>query len=112
MLGSAAIGYFLDFGFTSRRKRGLDGVFIVAVLGTAIWGGGLANQLTYTRDSLPAGGLIDFKDGRRYPGPFLLYLSYGLLDAMFQSLVYWTIGALTNESQILSSKNARAIATG
>ncbi|TVU06850.1 hypothetical protein EJB05_46886, partial [Eragrostis curvula] len=102
MLGSAAIGYFLDFGFASRRKRGLVGVFIVAVLGTAIWAGGLANQVTYTRDRLPAGGLIDFKDGRRYAGPFLLYFSYGLLTAMFQSLVYWTIGVLTNESQILS----------
>ncbi|TVU06848.1 hypothetical protein EJB05_46884, partial [Eragrostis curvula] len=102
MLGSAAIGYFLDFSFASRRKRGLVGVCIVAVVGTAIWGGGLANQLTYTRDRLPAGGLIDFKDGRRYAGPFMLYFSYGLFDAMFQSFVYWTIGALTNESQILS----------
>ncbi|XP_062186285.1 UNC93-like protein 1 [Phragmites australis] len=100
MLGSAGIGYFLDFGFASRRKRGLVGVAAVAVLGTAIWGGGLANQLRYTDGKWPE--LIDFKGGRRYAGPFLLYFSYGLLDAMFQSLIYWIIGALANDSQILS----------
>uniref|UniRef100_J3LV63 Major facilitator superfamily (MFS) profile domain-containing protein n=1 Tax=Oryza brachyantha TaxID=4533 RepID=J3LV63_ORYBR len=101
MLGSAAIGYFLDFGFASRRKRGLFGVAAVAVFGTAIWGGGLANQLRYT-DGNWNDKLIDFRDGRRYAGPFLLYFSYGLLDAMFQSLIYWIIGALANDTQILS----------
>ncbi|CAN6234175.1 unnamed protein product [Urochloa humidicola] len=106
MVGSAGIGYFLDFGFASRRKRGLFGVVAVAVLGTAIWGGGLANQLWF--NPLPKdehGNLavpIDFKEGHRYAGPFLLYFSYGLLDAMFQSLIYWIIGALANDSQILS----------
>ncbi|TVU06418.1 hypothetical protein EJB05_49631, partial [Eragrostis curvula] len=100
MLGSAGIGYFLDVGFASRRKRGLVGVLIVALLGTAIWGGGLANQLRYIDGKWE--GPIDFKDGRRYAGPFLLYFSYGLLDATFQSLIYWIIGALANDTQILS----------
>lgn len=100
MIGSAGIGYFLDFGFASRRKRGLFGVAAVAAVGTAIWGGGLANQLSYK--AVPVADPIDFKDGHRYAGPFLLYFSYGLLDAMFQSLIYWIIGALANDSQILS----------
>jgi hypothetical protein len=93
-------GYFLDFKFTSRRKRGLAGVVVVAVLGTAIWGGGLANQLKYSHGDLAVP--IDFRNGRSYAGPFLLYFSYGLLDAMFQSLIYWIIGALANDSEILS----------
>jgi len=96
MIGSAGIGYFLDFGFASRRKRGLFGVVAVAVVGTAIWGGGLANQLKYR--AVPLSDPIDFKEGHRYAGPFLLYFSYGLLDAMFQSLIYWIIGALFFES--------------
>nr|CAB3480646.1 unnamed protein product [Digitaria exilis] len=101
MIGSAAIGCFLDFGFASCRKRGLTGVLVVFVLGTAIWGGGLANQLRYKDGKWQ--DLIDFKDGRPFMGPFLLFFSYGLLDAMFQSLVYWIMGALaTNDSQILS----------
>ncbi|KAL6885521.1 hypothetical protein ACP4OV_010300 [Aristida adscensionis] len=105
MLGSAGIGYFLDFSFSSRRKRGLVGVVIVAAVGTAIWGGGLANQLRYDIDIKEKNAIdnpIDFKEGRRYAGPFLIYFSYGLLDAMFQSLIYWIIGALANDSQILS----------
>ncbi|SPT15721.1 unnamed protein product [Triticum aestivum] len=100
MIGSAGIGYFLDFGFASRRKRGLMGVAAVALLGTAIWAGGLANQLRYLDGEFP--DKIDFKEGRRYAGPFLLYFSYGLMDAIFQSLIYWIIGALANDSQILS----------
>ncbi|CAL5018687.1 unnamed protein product [Urochloa decumbens] len=106
MIGSAGIGYFLDFGFASRRKRGFFGVVAVTVLGTAIWGGGLANQLWFNHQPKDDKGnladAIDFKDGNRYAGPFLLYFSYGLLDAMFQSLIYWIIGALANDSQILS----------
>ncbi|CAL5033694.1 unnamed protein product [Urochloa decumbens] len=100
MLGSVGLGYLLDFGFAGRRKRGLAGVAVFTVLGTAIWGGGFANQLRYADGEWP--DLIDFKDGRRYAGPFLLYCSYGLLDAMFQSLIYWIIGALTNDTQVLS----------
>ncbi|KAL6654851.1 hypothetical protein ACP70R_008316 [Stipagrostis hirtigluma subsp. patula] len=101
MLGSAGIGCLLDFGLAGLRRRGLAGVAVVSVLGAAVWGGGLANQLRY-RDGRWEEELIDFKDGRRYVGPCLLYFSYGLLDAVFQSLVYWIIGALTDESQMLS----------
>ncbi|KAL5568065.1 hypothetical protein UlMin_024640 [Ulmus minor] len=102
MLGSIGIGYLMDFSFKSRRTRGLFGIGVVALLGTAIWGGGLGNQLKYSRNNLPADRL-DFKDsGSDFAGPFVLYFSFGLLDAMFQSMVYWIIGALANDSEILS----------
>ncbi|XP_074562042.1 UNC93-like protein 1 [Curcuma longa] len=101
MIGSVAIGYVLDFSFKSRRTRGFVGITAVAVLGTATWAGGLANQLRY-----PDGvwsDKLDFKDsGAKFAGPFVLYFSYGLLDAMFQSLCYWVIGALADDSQTLS----------
>lgn len=101
MFGSVAIGYVLDFSFHSRRKRGFLGVAIVAVLGTAIWGGGLANQLRYSRDKPLK--VLDFRgSGAAFAGPFVLYFSYGLLDSMFQTLCYWTIGALADDSQTLS----------
>ncbi|KAI0520495.1 hypothetical protein KFK09_007971 [Dendrobium nobile] len=101
MIGSLAIGYLLDFSFRSRRKRGLVGISVVAVLGTGIWAGGLANQLRYTDGKWPY--KLDFKDsGSSYAGPFVLYFSYGLLDAMFQSLCYWVIGALADDSETLS----------
>lgn len=101
MIGSIFIGYVMDFSFKSRRARGLLGIGIVAVFGTAIWGGGLAKQLDYSRNDLP-GERLDFKDGHRFAGPFVLYFSYGLLDAMFQSMVYWVIGALADDTEILS----------
>ena len=46
--------------------------------------------------------LFSIISGSRFPGPFLLYFSFGLLDAIFQSMVYWVIGALANDSEILS----------
>lgn len=101
MLGSVGIGYVLDFSFPSRKVRGYVGILLVALLGTAVWGGGLAHQLTYTREKLPE--KLDFKNSHSdYAGPFVLYFSYGLLDAMFQSLVYWVIGSLADDSETLS----------
>uniref|UniRef100_A0A6N2LP24 Major facilitator superfamily (MFS) profile domain-containing protein n=1 Tax=Salix viminalis TaxID=40686 RepID=A0A6N2LP24_SALVM len=101
MVGSIGIGYILDFSFQSRRKRGFFGIGIVAALGTAIWAGGLAKQVGYKHNDLPT--KLDFKDsGSDFAGPFVLYFSYGLLDSMFQSMVYWVIGALADDSEILS----------
>uniref|UniRef100_A0A6N2LPE5 Uncharacterized protein n=1 Tax=Salix viminalis TaxID=40686 RepID=A0A6N2LPE5_SALVM len=101
MVGSVGIGYILDFSFQSRRKRGFVGIGVVSVLGTVIWAGGLANQLGYSHEDLPS--KLDFKDSASdFAGPFVLYFSYGLLDAMFQSMVYWVIGALADDSEILS----------
>lgn len=99
MLGSIGIGYILDQSHKRRRIRGLIGTIMLIILSTAIWGGGLASQLRYSRTkSLPT---EDFKQ-REYAGPFVLYFAYGLLDAMFQTLCYWTIGALTDDVQMLS----------
>ncbi|XP_068316655.1 UNC93-like protein 1 [Pyrus communis] len=101
IFGSIGIGYVMDFSFKSRRTRGFVGISVVGVLGTAIWIGGLANQLNYSRSDLPE--KLDFKDsGSAFAGPFVLYFSFGLLDAMFQSMVFWVIGALANNSEILS----------
>ncbi|KAF3785047.1 UNC93-like protein 2 [Nymphaea thermarum] len=100
MMGSIGIGYVLDFSFRKRRTRGFVGVGIVATMATAIWSGGLVKQLQYSLEDKP--DLLDFKDGGRFAGPFVLYFCYGLLDAMFQSLCYWVIGALADDSQTLS----------
>ncbi|KAM1270151.1 hypothetical protein ACFX2I_002259 [Malus domestica] len=101
IFGSIGIGYVMDFSFKSRRTRGFVGISVVGVLGTAIWIGGLANQLNYSRSDLPE--KLDFKDsGSAFAGPFVLYFSFGLLDAMFQSMVFWVIGALADNSEILS----------
>jgi len=101
ILGSIGIGYVLDFSFPSQKMRGYVGIAIVALLGTVIWGGGLASQLKYSRHDLPK--KLDFRDsGSDYAGPFVLFFSYGLLDAMLQTLVYWFIGCLADDFETLS----------
>lgn len=101
MLGSVGIGYLMDFSFRSRRTRGFVGIGVVSLLGTAIWGGAFANQLRYSRHDLPDKKLDFAGSGVDFAGPFLLYFSFGLLDAMFQSLVYWILGCLANDSETL-----------
>ncbi|XP_076929743.1 UNC93-like protein 1 [Bidens hawaiensis] len=106
MFGSVMIGHIMDFSFKSRRTRGLAGITVVAVLGTGIWIGGLLNQRGYDYDDVVVNKsvkVLDFKNsGSDFAGPFVLYFSYGLLDAMFQSMIYWVIGALADDSVILS----------
>ncbi|KAI6672865.1 hypothetical protein NL676_000771 [Syzygium grande] len=99
-LGSFGIGYVLDFSPSSRKMSGYVGIAIVALLGTA---------LKYSRQDLPE--KLDFKDsGSEYAWPFLLYLSYGLLDAMFQTLAYWFTGCLADDSETLSRSAGEAVA--
>ena len=101
MIGSAVIGHIADFSFKRRRMRGLVGIGIAGLLGTGIWVGGLLNQLSYSRNDKPK--RLDFKDsGSDFGGPFVLYFSYGLLDAMFQTMIYWIMGALADDSETLS----------
>ncbi|KAJ0765029.1 putative Ion channel regulatory protein, UNC-93 [Helianthus annuus] len=106
MFGSVLIGHVMDFSFKRRKTRGLAGISVVAVLGTGIWIGGLLKQRDYDYDDVivkKSIKLLDFKDsGSAFAGPFVLYFCYGLLDAMFQSMVYWVIGALADDSVILS----------
>ncbi|KAH7280265.1 hypothetical protein KP509_37G058300 [Ceratopteris richardii] len=101
MLGSVVIGYILDHGHKRRKIRGMIGCSLLFIISAGIWGGGLANQLGYGRTNPPPYKL-DFKLGSAYAGPFVLYFSYGLLDAMFQTLCYWMIGALANDARVLS----------
>ena len=69
MVGSAGIGWALDNGDRSRRRRGFLGIAAVAVLNTAAWGGGLANQLRYLDGKWEK--KLDFKTpGRPTPGLF------------------------------------------
>lgn len=105
MIGSVMISYIMDFSFKSRKTRGLVGITVVAVLGMAIWIGGFFNQRGYNYHDVHSNKVkvLDFKtSGSDFAGPFLLYISYGLLDAMFQSMVYWIIGGLADDSVILS----------
>ncbi|KAJ7538750.1 hypothetical protein O6H91_11G062200 [Diphasiastrum complanatum] len=102
MAGSLAIGFILDRSNSKRRTRGFIGLSVMAIFTTVVWGGALVNQLHYSRHKHPS-KLLDFKDsGSAYAGPFLLYSMFGLLDSMYQTLCYWIIGTLSQDSKSLS----------
>lgn len=99
MIGAIILGYILDLKRFSRPTRAKIGWTILFVLGLAIWGGGLKFQLEFTRDEVetvpPKITPMDYTEGR-YIGPMFLYIFYGGYDAIFQTYVLWTLGALSN----------------
>ncbi|GAC75375.1 uncharacterized conserved protein [Moesziomyces antarcticus T-34] len=98
MVGSLAIGQILDNKRMSRRSRAWIGWSVVFVVMWAVWGGSYDVQKTYTRASIDAETKrIDFKDGGKYVGYVFLYIFSGVLDAIWQNLAYWLIGACSND---------------
>ncbi|ORX74290.1 MFS general substrate transporter [Linderina pennispora] len=108
MAGAYALSFLLDKKEWSRKKRGLIAFALVAVFFNVMWGGSVALQQKYTHGPTITGptdypgGSIDFLEHSRAAGPIILYLVYGIGDALFQNFAYWIIGALTNDSQKLS----------
>ncbi|KAJ1855063.1 hypothetical protein GGH12_001775 [Coemansia sp. RSA 1822] len=101
MLGAYAISFLLDWQRLQRKTRGFIGFAIVFVVFNAIWGGSLALHNKYP-DGIEPGNRMDFKDTKKAAGPIILYLLCGIGDALYQSMAYWVIGALTNDNQKLS----------
>ncbi|KFZ23026.1 hypothetical protein V502_02489 [Pseudogymnoascus sp. VKM F-4520 (FW-2644)] len=100
MLASYLYGMFLDNKWLGRRARGIGGFVIAGIFAMVVWGGGLALQLRRGPSSnYYALREMDLYDsGSKYAGPFILYFAYGAFDAVWQTLVYWTIAYLAHES--------------
>ncbi|KAJ2355200.1 hypothetical protein GGF43_002828 [Coemansia sp. RSA 2618] len=103
-----AFSFVYDCEPLSRRKRGLVLVAIVAVLANVMWGCALAFQVIYLDRSVSSGlfgfngVLIDFTQAERAAAPTLLFCFMGIVGALWQSLAYWLIGAITNDVQSLT----------
>ncbi|KAJ1596223.1 hypothetical protein NDA14_001226 [Ustilago hordei] len=98
MVGSLAIGQVLDNKRMSRKSRAWLGWSIVFVIMWAVWGGSYDVQKTYTRESVAAETQrIDLADGNKFVGYCFLYIFSGILDAVWQNLAYWLIGACSND---------------
>ncbi|RUS32241.1 hypothetical protein BC938DRAFT_475970 [Jimgerdemannia flammicorona] len=105
IFGSIAMGWFLDSKFLNRRGRGLAGLAIMGTLFCGVWAGGLAFQLGFERGENLGVGWSD----PRFPGPFVLYFSYGMMDSIYQTYCYWLMGALTNDAAALSTPLRRLL---
>ncbi|KAF2014166.1 MFS general substrate transporter [Aaosphaeria arxii CBS 175.79] len=99
IIASALFGYLLDLKQFQRRTRALAGLGALFAITMVIWGCGYEFQKGYTRESVASGETkhIDWTDSN-FPGPFVLYWFYGFFDAVWQTYVYWLMGALTNSS--------------
>ncbi|CAO3594498.1 unnamed protein product [Absidia cylindrospora] len=94
-LGIAAI---LDYQGLTRRTRGLVALGIMFAIILAVWIGGFIFQLSFDNSYDDP---IHWTDGG-FGGPFVLYMLYGFSDAMYQSYLYWLMGAMSNDPSILS----------
>ncbi|KAI9148420.1 Extracellular metalloproteinase mep [Paramyrothecium foliicola] len=98
IVGALVFGYALDMPNIRRSVRAKVSYVTLTILTFAIWGGGWAWQ----KDQLPrekATQDIDWTDGARYIGPMFLYFFYGFFDAVWQTCIYWYMGALSNSSR-------------
>ncbi|RLV93780.1 hypothetical protein JA1_002180 [Spathaspora sp. JA1] len=99
MVGAVIIGFILDWQRFRRSIRARIGFVLIFVIGLGIWGGGLKFQLSFTREQAestpPAFTPLDYTDSA-YIGPMFLYIFYGMFDAIFQSYIFWIMGALSN----------------
>ncbi|KAF3924658.1 hypothetical protein AA313_de0204453 [Arthrobotrys entomopaga] len=101
IIGALFMGFALDYQRISRVTRARIGLGFVLVVTLAIWGGGYAFQKDYTRENADSLHKIDWVDNG-YGGPLFLYMCYGMYDAIWQTYIYWIMGALSNNARKLA----------
>ncbi|KAA1475457.1 MFS general substrate transporter [Dentipellis sp. KUC8613] len=97
IIGSLAMGFFLDRPYFKRRVRAYGAwiVLLLSVFGVQIWA--YFYQKQYTRASIPDNAhKLDIYD-KAYVGRVFLYIACGILDAMWQTTTYWMMGAMSND---------------
>ncbi|KAI1493083.1 major facilitator superfamily domain-containing protein [Biscogniauxia mediterranea] len=103
ILGAIVFGYALDFPKIRRSLRAKLSLGALFSLTFIIWGGGYAWQRQQVLR--PVTQQPDYEDQKLdwttpgYIGPMFLYLFYGFYDAVWQTCVYWYMGALSNSGR-------------
>ncbi|OQS06786.1 DUF895 domain-containing protein [Thraustotheca clavata] len=88
--------YVMDKESLSRQLRGKLGLGIAIFVTFLAWILGVILQKDYDRDNKHYDH-IDFTDSSRAAFPMIVFLLYGLVDAIYQNYVYWVIGAMSND---------------
>ncbi|KZT27994.1 MFS general substrate transporter [Neolentinus lepideus HHB14362 ss-1] len=97
ILGSVGIGMFLDQQYLSRRTRAFCGWVVVFLLVFCVHIWGYIYQRQYTRQSTPPDSVkMDIYD-KGYPAKIILYIFCGALDAIWQTVVYWVLGTMSDD---------------
>ncbi|KAI1078559.1 major facilitator superfamily domain-containing protein [Whalleya microplaca] len=102
IFGAVILGYALDFPKVRRSVRAKAAFCVLFSLTFIIWGGGYAFQRKQLNreDSLNQDSSLklDWHQGA-YIGPMFLYMFYGFYDAVWQTSVYWYMGAISNSGR-------------
>ncbi|EAU31587.1 conserved hypothetical protein [Aspergillus terreus NIH2624] len=98
---ATVIGPLLDMTYFRRSVRARGAWVILFVLTMVIWGGGWAWQKNYTRETVDVKKGFEHWDWTHsgYAGPMFLYFFYGFYDAVWQGVIYWYMGALSNSGR-------------
>ncbi|CCX30369.1 Similar to UNC93-like protein C922.05c; acc. no. Q9URX1 [Pyronema omphalodes CBS 100304] len=103
---SLLFGHLLDNAAWPRRKRAIAGWVVLFLMVNGIWGGGLKADLQMSRPPRPEDAATWYRGMDVYDKGFgwycLLYIAYGMLDAVWQTYAYWLMGALSNEPRKLA----------
>ncbi|KAL8913944.1 MAG: hypothetical protein Q9171_001329 [Xanthocarpia ochracea] len=104
IIGAYIFGYALDISRVRRSLRAKAAWAVLFIITMAIWGGGYAWQMQYTRAETSAEDYVKMDwTSSGYVGPMFLYMFYGFYDAAWQTCVYWFMGALTNNGRKLTN---------
>ncbi|KAJ7688419.1 major facilitator superfamily domain-containing protein [Mycena rosella] len=104
IVGSLIMAVVLDMKNVRRRIRAFTGWGIVFSMVFIVHGWGYTYQKEYTRasiDLIAPEDKMDFSD-KGFVGRVWLYIFFGVLDAMWQTSVYWMMGAMSNDPSKLA----------
>lgn len=108
IVGAVINGFALDYNGVSRSTRARASFAFLVAISFGIWGGGYAWQKyqptrAWRNDvnnaNADAATLIDWTDGSKFLQPMFLYFFYGMYDAVWQTCIYWYMGALSNSGR-------------
>ncbi|KAI2624630.1 MFS general substrate transporter [Hypomontagnella submonticulosa] len=103
IFGAVIFGYALDFPKIRRSMRAKISFGVLFALTFIIWGGGYAwqrNQVPRSVSSQESYEALktDWTDPA-FIGPMFLYIFYGFYDSVWQTCIYWYMGALSNSGR-------------
>ncbi|KAF7723995.1 hypothetical protein EC973_001455 [Apophysomyces ossiformis] len=101
IIGSVGLGFLLDTQRMGRRARGLVGLVLIFVILMAVWAGGFVFQLSFDNDFEKHNETVHWTSPS-FAGPFVLFLLYGFSDSLYQSYLYWLMGAMSNDPALLA----------
>ncbi|KAJ7476827.1 major facilitator superfamily domain-containing protein [Mycena galericulata] len=99
IVGSLIMAIILDMHHVRRRVRAFTGWTIVFIMVFVVHIWAYEYQKDYTRASLT---VVDAADRIDLRALCFLFIFFGLLDSMWQTSVYWMMGAMSNDPSKLA----------